>query len=441
MKIVGVTLVVARKLSMNAFVDEIKAKKVLVFGLGRQGGGTGDALWLEKHGAIVRLSDKDTSLVTEGQTQEQINWAQIIIKNPGVPDDHDLIKYARSLGKPIYTSIALFVKHCGLKTIGVTGTRGKSTTVALITSLLEAAYPNKVISGGNIAGTSCLALFDQLDGKHYAVLELSSFQLHNFHDLKVSPSIAVLTNLYPDHLNRYRDMSAYQHDKEAICAYQQKADVTLYNRDNPGAFAISKSSTGQPCWYSSEFVANWETSLPGQHNRENLAAMLGVAQILGIPEDLCKRVAKDFKGIPSRQEVRAVIGGVTYINDTTSTTPVAAIKALQAAVSPTIWITGGDTKNLPHTELIEEIKQNSRLKNIVILGSQNIPDYVAALKQVAGNKILGTATSMMEAVDLARSAAVSSDTILLSPGFASFDLFKNEFDRGDQFNDYVNSLK
>lgn len=425
---------------MNAFVDEIKAKKVLVFGLGRQGGGTGDALWLEKHGAIVRLSDKDTTLVSDGQTQEQIDWAQIIIKNPGVPDDHDLIKYAKSLGKPIYTSIALFVKHCGLKTIGVTGTRGKSTTVALITSLLEAAYPNKVISGGNIAGTSCLALFNQLDDKQYAVLELSSFQLHNFHDLKVSPSIAILTNLYPDHLNRYRDMSAYQHDKEAICAYQQKADVTLFNRDNPGALAIASAATGQKIPYSAADIASMTTQLPGLHNQENIAAAVALAQVLQLDPALTKRIIADFKGIPSRQEVRAVIGGVAYINDTTSTTPVAAIKALQAAVGPTIWITGGDTKNLPYAELIEEIKHNSWLKNIVILGSQNIPDYVAALKQVAGNKILGTTTNMVEAVDLARSAAISGDTVLLSPGFASFDLFKNEFDRGSQFNTVVKNL-
>lgn len=426
---------------MNAFVEEIKGKKVLVFGLGRQGGGAGDALWLEKHGAIVRLSDKDTTLVSEGQTKEQIDWADLIIKNPGVPDDHELILYAQSLGKPVYTSIALFVKYCGIKTIGVTGTRGKSTTVALITTLLEAAYPGAVISGGNIAGTSCLSLFDQLGGKQYAVLELSSFQLHNFHDLKVSPSIAILTNLYPDHLNRYRDMLAYQHDKEAICAYQQPTDMTLYNRDNPGALAISSAATGQKIAYSAADAAGFTTQLPGLHNRENIAAAVALANALQLDMTMVKQVVADFTGVPSRQEVRAVKGGVTYINDTTATTPVAAIKALQAATGPTIWITGGDTKNLPFTELIDEVKNNVQLKQIVILGSQHIPGYVAALKQVAGDKILGTATSMQAAVDLARSAAISGDTVLLSPGFASFDLFKNEFDRGDQFNELVRKIK
>jgi UDP-N-acetylmuramoylalanine--D-glutamate ligase len=172
---------------MNEFVRDIQGKKVLVFGLGRQGGGTGDADWLTRNGAIVRLSDKDLTLVPEGQTKEQIDWAEIILKNPGVPDEHELLLYAKSQNKPVLTSAAIFVKYTGVKTIGVTGTRGKSTTVGLITAMLEAAFPGQVMSGGNIAGTSCLTLFDQAENKKYVVLELSSFQLHAFHDMRVSP--------------------------------------------------------------------------------------------------------------------------------------------------------------------------------------------------------------------------------------------------------------
>lgn len=422
---------------MNTFADSVIGKKVLIFGLGRQGGGTGDAEWLTRHKAIVRLSDKDLSLVSEGQTKEQIDWAEIIIKNPGVPDDHALIRYAEQLGKPVFTSIAIFVKYAPVKTIGITGTRGKSTTVALITAMLDRAFPGGVVSGGNIAGTSCLSLFDQLQGKQFAVLELSSFQLHNFHALRVSPSIAVLTNLYPDHLNRYRDMASYQRDKEAIVAYQNPTDLTLFNQDNPGAVAISESSSGQRRGFSAATVSDWETKLPGTHNRENIAAMQGVAQVLGVSDDICKAVAKDFVGVPFRQEVVRVVDGITYINDTTSTTPTAAIKALQAATRPTIWITGGDTKNLPFAELLTEVEHNQTLKNIVILGSKNIPDYTSALKEVAGTKIVGVADSMAAALLLARQAAVPGDAILLSPGFASFDLFQNEFDRGRRFNDLV----
>ncbi|MFH1244806.1 MAG: UDP-N-acetylmuramoyl-L-alanine--D-glutamate ligase [bacterium] len=425
---------------MNKFGEEWKDKKVLIFGLGKQGGGTGDLNWLKSHGTIVRASDVNLELVPEGQTKEQVDWAEIIIKNPGVPDNHRLLNYAKSKGTPVLTSIALFVKYCGIKTIGVTGTRGKSTTVALITALLNKAFPGQVIAGGNIAGTSCLSLFDQLEGKNFAVLELSSFQLHNFHELKVSPNIAVITNLYPDHLNRYNSMQDYQHDKEAIVRYQRSSDITLFNRDNSGAIAIARAATGQSCWYSASLVDQWETSLPGKHNRENLAAMVGVAQILGISTTICKQVVKDFQGIPFRQEKIAVIAGVTYINDTTATTPIAALKALQAASSPFIWITGGDTKNLPFEELLQEVKVNPRLKGVVILGSKNIPAYTNELTSVVGDKILGWATSMPEAVRLATQSAQTGDTILLSPGFASFDLFQNEFDRGRQFNDCVKTV-
>lgn len=425
---------------MNNFIAQIKNKKVLVFGLGRQGGGAGDAAWLAAHGATVQVSDSNLALCPEGQTVAQIDWADLIIKNPGVPDDHPLLIVARSQGKPVLTSIAIFVQHTSVKVIGITGTRGKSTTTALISKLLEKQYPGQVITGGNIPGTSGLSLFDQDVGKLYAVLELSSFQLHNFHDFKVSPPITVITNLYPDHLNRYKTMRDYQHDKEAIVMYQKPTDLTLYNRDNPGAHAIAKSSTGQVRAYSAKDVRTWDTTLPGLHNRENLAAMWGIAQALAITQTTCQEVVKNFHGLPFRQEIVRVHKDITYVNDTTATTPTAATKALQASATPTIWITGGDTKQLPFDELIAEIKSNSYLKKIVILGSKNIPDYTYALKLVAADKILGTADSMSSALDLARSCVQSGDNILLSPGFASFDLFQNEFDRGRQFNDYVQAL-
>lgn len=399
-----------------------KGKKVLIFGLGRQGGGSGDATWLKKNGAIVRVSDQDLALCPEGQTREQIDWAEIIIKNPGVSDDHELILYAKSKGIPVFTSIALFVKDSPIKTIGVTGTRGKSTTVALITAILEKAYPGQILSGGNIPEASCLSLFDQVKNKKYAVLELSSFQLHNFHDLRLSPNYALLTNIYPDHLNRYPNMASYQRDKQAIHLYQKPGD---YYVEYPLA----------------ETVSDWETPLPGMHNRENIAGAWSLLSHLGIPETTARSVVAQFRGLPFRQEKITTIDGIVYINDTTSTTPTAAIKALQAATAPTIWITGGDTKNLPFDELITEINNNPFLKKIVILGSKNIPDYTGELERIAGDKIIGTAVSLSQAISLAQSHAESGDTILLSPGFASFDLFQNEFDRGRQFNDIVLNLK
>ena len=168
--------------------------------------------------------------------------------------------------------------------------------------------------------------------------------------------------------------------------------------------------------------------------------MSALAAVLGIDLSIPQQIAKEFVGIPFRQQVVARAKGVTYINDTTATTPTAAIKALQSATSPTIWITGGDTKNLPYDELIKEVQSNPHLKNIVILGSKNIPTYTEALSQSAPAKILGTAMNMAEALALAGSVAKEGDAILLSPGFSSFDLFQNEFDRGRQFNEIVQDL-
>ena len=430
-------------------------KKILVFGLGRQGGGVGDANWLASHGFVVKATDQqsaaqlglkpdslqsDTLLSLGSHNPADIDWADLILKNPAVPDDHPLILQARAAGKPGITSIALYVKYASIPVIGVTGTRGKSTTTALIAALLKQAYPGQIITGGNIPGTSGLALFDQEKGKKYAVLELSSFQLHNFHDLHVSPGIAVITNLYPDHLNRYPDMDTYQHDKEAIVAYQNPSDVTLFNHDNPGALVISRISTGQTRSYSASSVDGWETPLPGLHNRENIAAMLGVGRTLGISESMCKQVVQSFHGLPFRQELVSTINNIGYINDTTATTPVAAIKAIQAQTSPFILICGGESKNLPYTELSELISKNDLVKGIVILGGRHLTDFVTRLKTHASPKILGQVDTMQAAVNLATRHAASGENVLLSPGFASFDLFQNEFDRGRQFNDYVKTL-
>lgn len=406
---------------MDKFEDLVQGKKVLVFGLGRQGGGTGDVDWLKMHKATVRVSDSDLSLVPEGQTKEQIDWADLIIKNPGVSDEHELMVYARSLGRQVLTSIAVFVKYASVTTIGVTGTRGKSTTVALIKSVLEKAFPGQIIAGGNIPGTSGLALLDQQLGKKFAVLELSSFQLHNFHDLKVSPNYALLTNIYPDHLNRYKDMESYAYDKSAIHLYQRPGDFYLEYPDP-------------------QTVVDWETILPGLHNKANIAGVWGIAKQLGISEELCRQVVKDFRGVPYRLETISEVNGVTYINDTTSTTPVAATVALQSLTKATTWITGGDTKNLPYDQLLSEIKNNKYLSQVIILGSQNIPDYVERLKQIMGDKVIGQVDSMESAMDLAVKSAKAGEVVLLSPGFSSFDLFKNEFDRGDQFNQLVNAV-
>lgn len=415
---------------MSTIHNYLKNKNILVFGLGRQGGGVGDTLWLKKHGFNVRGTDQQELNLPElsgipltlgRHAEEDILWADLILKNPGVPDDHPLITRAKELGKEVYSSIALFVKYSPVKTIGITGTRGKTTTTMLTATVLEECYPHQILSGGNLPGTSALQLFDLLENIKYVVLELSSFQLHSFHDLHVSPSYSIFTNLYPDHLNRYKNMEEYQHDKDAIWMYQRSGDIFVKSAD-----PVS--------------VAEWDTPLPGIHNRENIANMWALLSQLGISESKARHAVKNFSGVPFRQEKIREVRGVTYINDTTATTPIAAIKAIQAQTSPTILICGGATKNLPINALITEIINNPFIRHIVILGSQDLKEFTVPLYEAIPEKILGQVDSMVEAVNLASSNAQSGNVVLLSPGFTSFDLFQNEFDRGRQFNACVNKL-
>lgn len=438
-----------------SFAEQVIGKKVLVFGLGSQGGGVGDALWLHANRAIVRvtdlrsaesLSDSLTQLpsdITSTLTQhldEDIDWADIIIKNPGVPDQQLQIQYAAKQGKSVHTSIALVVQEARDKTIGITGTRGKTTTTELIYASLNAQYPDQIIKGGNLAGTSGLALLDQISSAKYLILELSSFQLAGLHTLKISPKYAVLTNIYPDHLNRYKSMKEYQQDKSAIFLYQDPSDHLFVNQDNSVALGMADGSASQVTPFSSSIVSDWHLTIPGDHNLENAAATYELAKILGLDHNLTRSTVESFAGVPYRLELIREVNGVSYYNDTTSTTPTATIKALGAFTSPITLILGGDQKDLPTDGLINSLKTTPNLKNIIILGSANIPDFITSLRGACPDLISSQVNSMQDAVTQAVLTSKSGDVILLSPGFASFDLFENEFDRGRQFNLAVNQL-
>lgn len=434
----------------------VKHKKVLIFGLGLQGGGVGDALWLHRHKAEVRVTDlKSPSQLapslaklptdittTLGRHQDSdIDWADLIIKNPGVPNDHPQLLYARQRQVPVYTSIALVVQALRDKTIGITGTRGKTTTTELIYALLSSAYPNQVLRGGNLAGTSAFALLDSAVSAKYLVLELSSFQLAGLHDLHTSPKIAVLTNIFPDHLNRYPSMTEYAHDKSAIFAYHNSRDLLFFNRDNQSARDLAQKAPSRKLPFSAgDLPADWKLCLPGQHNRTNAAAAYLLANELGLDPDKSQVIIQNFRSIPYRLETVAELNNIRFINDTTSTTPIATMVAIKAMDRPTILIIGGDNKNLPFDELILLLSASPQIKHIIVLGSKNIPAFVHSLAQAVPDKIHTQVFSMHEAVEEAIQIAKPGDSILLSPGFASFDLFDNEFDRGRQFNQAISSL-
>ncbi|TXH03712.1 MAG: UDP-N-acetylmuramoyl-L-alanine--D-glutamate ligase [Candidatus Moraniibacteriota bacterium] len=433
----------------------LKNKNILVFGLGRQGGGIGDANYLARHGYIVRVIDRYTlneldiapsmlepniELSLGSEKQSDVDWADIIIQNPGVPDNHPLVLYAKEQYKQVVSAIALFVQFSPIPTIGITGTRGKTTTTMLIYDILNYIYPDQIILGGNLPGTSGLDLFDRCENKKYAVLELSSFQLHSFHHQQISPNYSVVTNLYPDHLNRYSTMDEYLLDKTAIVRYQKKPGFVVYNQENEGSIKIANYANVTKLPYQVSDTANITTLLPGKHNLSNIAAAYRLATALNLESKKVLLAISQFKGVNYRQQLIATLNGVRYINDTTATTPIASVIALKAQTSPTILICGGESKNLPEEILLTEIKNNPHLAHLIVLGSHNLTGFVESLQELVPQKLAGQVNSMEAAVNLAAKLAKPNYTVLLSPGFASFDLFKNEFDRGDQFNHYVSLL-
>ncbi len=430
----------------------IQGKKILIFGLGLQGGGVADALTCLSLGAKVKVTDlksaeqlqpslqhlpKGVETVLGKHRREDIVWADLILQNPAVPFDHPLIQLAHQLGKPIYGSTALYLKYTSLPVIGITGTRGKSTTTNLIYHLLDSVYPQQILLGGNLPGKSPLQFISQEDGKRYAVLELSSFQLHFSRTLKVSPHLAVVTNIYPDHLNRYGSMEAYIQDKLAIVKYQTDQDYAILNANDPQVNLFAQATSAQIHYFQ---YSNLTSNLIGRHNQANLAAALKVAEILGLNESKLKSAVANFKGLPFRLERVGEKGGIVFINDTTSTTPIATITAIKAVPQNLILIVGGSDKRLPIDRLITTICRESKVKAVVILGSYQNQVFVHQLKSHCQNKILTQVKDMKSAVLAAVASARPGEAVLLSPGFASFDLFKNEFDRGRQFNEIVAQL-
>lgn len=437
---------------MNRLLENLSGKKVLIFGLGVQGGGLGDALYLHSKGIELRVTDSKPAKELEPSlsrlpddiprtigvhSMDDLSWADIIIKNPGVPDEHKLIQLARSKDVPIYSSAALFVKYSDSKIIGITGTRGKTTTTLLIYELMKSSG-FKVGLGGNIPNRSLLQLLADEENNEYTVLELSSFQLSSFHDLKVSPHIAILTNIYEDHLNRYTSMQEYVEDKMAIMRYQKPEDYLILNRNNSYLSKIAAVSRAHVIDYSLASLPDvLDPHLKGDHNLENIMATYELSRVLKIDDEKFTSTINSFPGVPYRQEIVRTVDGITYINDTTSTTPIATIKAIDTFPGPINLILGGASKNLSLGDLISKLRED-KIKSVTVLGgigNQAITDILASI-----DKPTSRANSMSEAVNASSAHALPGEIVLLSPGFASFDLFKNEFDRGDQFNKIVRSL-
>jgi UDP-N-acetylmuramoylalanine--D-glutamate ligase len=432
-----------------------KGKRVVIMGLGLFGGGVSAARFFVSLGANVLVTDLKTKnqlkesigklkglpvkYVLGKHEKEDFKNADIIIKNPDVSNTSPYLEIARKSNISIETDISLFFKLSKAFIIGVTGTKGKSTTASLIYHILKPKY-KRIFLAGNI-GISALGLLPKIKKGDKVVLELSSFELE---DLKQSPNIAVITNILPDHLNRYASMAEYIESKKIIFKYQKKNDILILNYDDPVVRNFAKESKSKVRFFSvkekpAEIINN--SKLFGEHNLSNILAAVSVAKALNVSESSIKKSVKSFKGVSGRLEFIAEIKGVKYFNDTTATMPDAVIEAIKTfknrfPKSRLIFICGGQDKNLDFKKMAQEIKKD--VDKLVLLPGTG---SVKLIKNLGRSYKLFHASSMREAVRKAGGWAIEGDIVVLCPGAASFNLFKNEFDRGGKFIESVKLLK
>lgn len=431
-----------------------KGKKVLILGLGVNQGGLGAAKFFAKAGAILRITDlKDAQTLKSSLDElkpfpdieytlgkhkyEDIDWADLVIKNPALKSDNPYLQYAREKGKQVEMDIGIIIQFISPKQIiGITGTKGKSTTSSLIYEALKSAG-KKVVFAGNI-GRSVFDTLPHVDKHTVVVLELSSFQLEGLAPHQTSPHVAAITNILPDHLNYYGSMENYTAAKKLIAKYQTEDDYLLINKDDriTSSSEFLEGIKSKIIYFSQDRLPkNFVPNLPGEHNLANYSAALAVTKVLGISEQEASQAINKFQGVEFRQQLVKEWSGVKFYNDTAATGPDAAIAALKT-FPDSILIAGGQNANFDYQSLAEAI--DTLAKKVYFLKG----DATEQIKQLIKNKKLnkGTFDNFDDLLADLKQELQPGETVILSPGAKSFNLFQNEFDRGRKFNKAVNVI-
>ena len=425
-------------------------KKVLVVGFGVEGKSLTE--YFLKQGAKVTIADQKTIAELPADEVELfsskgVGWRSgesyldslvdfdLIAFSPGVkyPTYQKII----NSGVPYTTQMQLFFENTPTKNlIGVTGTKGKGTTSALIYEILKASGKN-VYLGGNI-GTGVLPLLDNLKPDDWVVLELSSYQLR---DLKISPHIGVILNITPDHMDVHSDFDDYVGSKANIIRYQNEDDYALLNDEYEVTKKLAELTKARVEYFNKTDFAEtgYQLNIPGKHNWENAAAAMKVADLLGIDQEIVNEILANFKGLPHRLEEVAVIDGVRYIDDSFATSPSPTIVGIEAFSEPKILILGGSGKIEDFSDLVNTIMNNSTIKSIITIGKSGVM-VKQQLAEVGFSKVISGLPNIEEVVKEAKEIAESGDVVLLSPADASFDWFKNYTDRGEKFAEAVKKL-
>lgn len=506
---------------MSASSPVLTGQTALVVGLAREG--TVAALWLARRGARVVASDvrplsalgeaaarlaehPGISLRLGPQTPDLLAGVDVVVVSPGVPQDIPLLTAARQAGIPLTTETRLLAQLCPAPIVGITGSSGKTTTTTLTARILEATAARRGFRtwlGGNI-GEPLLGRVEEMAAGDRVVLELSSFQLlywgeaaaplrvsgaAPWHDpAGISPTVAAILNITPNHLDRHPSMSHYAAAKAHILAHQRPGAVAVLNRDDPFTgrwaregrvsipgdvgqepvtfdlaaavltFGLRSRPWGDGAWWEDDTIRlryrgeTWtlchrrDLKLRGEHNVANVMAAACLALAAGAEADDIAAVVTQFTGVPHRLEVVRQLDGVLWINDSIATSPERAIAALRSFETPTsgpatlILLAGGRDKHLPWDDWAAEV--HARVRHVIAFGEAAglITRVLAPTPSASRLESVVTAADLSQAVALAQALARPGDVVLLAPGGTSFDAYSDFAARGQHFRDLVNGL-
>jgi len=480
-------------------IDDFRDKRVTVMGLGSFGGGIGVVNFLARHGAKVTVTDLKSAAELSGglaaigelpnvalhlgeHDERDFRDAELVVASPAVPKDSRYLLAARNAGVPITSEMNLFWERNRGRTIGVTGSNGKSTTAAMIYALMtaggatffashsvselmdvarevEAGGQNRVWLGGNI-GTSLLPVVDQIQPGDWVVLELSSFQLDDLGVLEPNPHVAVITNCTPNHLDRHGTVDAYRAAKQNILRWQTADRFAIVNQSDPDVsgwrtnarkFWFGREDEGRQGLFAIGFdsykrralfrfgpreqvlpLGKW-LALPGVHNFQNALAAACTALVLGEGFAEIEAGFTKFEGLPHRLQLVADTNGRKFYNDSKATTPEATLLALDAFRSPLVLLAGGYDKGIDLASLAQGIVAR-RVKAVALLGqtAEKLKDLLRRADP-EGHVPAKVHVTFDAAFRWAASLSAPGEIVLLSPGCASYDWFANYEARGDEF--------
>ncbi len=474
----------------NMKLDYLRGKKIAILGFSIEG--LSVARFLDRHGLSFTILEKnepgkllpeaqefikthDYPLITGASHLDKLSEFNLISRSQGIPLWNPKIAEAKKSGVEFTSVTKLFFDLCPCQIIGVTGTKGKGTTATLIYEMLKASKLD-VYLGGNI-GKPPLDFIDDLKPTSWTILELSSFQLE---DLEKSPQLAVVLMVTQEHLNSqavdspnyHRSINDYFEAKKNIVRYQSKDNFVIVNTDYPNSVDLTKEAKSKVIYFSTEndlaegsylndesllmclndkcqlITKRGEVFLRGNHNLQNVLAASTAASIAGANISDIGAVIKTFKGLEHRLEFVRDMDGVKFYNDSFSTTPETAIAAIKSFTEPEIIILGGSEKGSDYMRLSHVIAKATNIRAVLLIGV-TAGQIEMALKQCLIGIIpkkgiipinLGRGLSMDDILAKANSLVKPGDVVLLSPACASYDMFKNYKDRGQQFKDCVNQL-